>query len=36
MLEFEKYFTDIADGKIIACEKIETGCRYASDQILQS
>lgn len=30
MLEFEKYFTDIADGKIIACEKM----KQAADMLL--
>ena len=30
MLEFEKYFTDIADGKIVACEKM----KQAADMLL--
>lgn len=31
MIEFERYFTDIADGKIIACEKI----RRTADMLLE-
>ena len=30
MLEFEKYFTDITDGKIVACEKM----KQAADMLL--
>ena len=30
MLGFEKYFTDIADGKIVSCEKM----KQAADMLL--